>query len=223
MENPLNELKQLLAGQAIIRSQIAGLQTSVTSIGKTGSASMGQIVADLAQIVADLQRVLVLLSPPPAFRLLIIWDMPSPAKLHLNRSKYSLFKENIMPANLIPGQVLGFTFSPVDAKGNPSGATLSLPTGSTPQFVTSDPTVFTVVPDPANPLSRGIATAGLTPPTLPDAASLTVNMTATDVSGTSEQVSGMDTVNVAAAPPPPPPPEVTASLAIAWDVVAAKK
>lgn len=113
-----------------------------------------------------------------------------------------------MAVTLSPGEVRGFTVSPLDAAGNPSKATLS---GLS--FTTSDPAVFTVAPDTTNPL-RGIATAG-TPPVSPDAAVLTATGTATEPDGTTtEQVTGTDTVTVITTPPPPPP---AASLAITWD------
>lgn len=123
-----------------------------------------------------------------------------------------------MPVTLAPGETRGFTVSPLDAQGNPSKATLSALS-----FTTSDATVFTVAADPANPNTRGIATA-LTPATSPDAAVLTASATATEADGvTTETVSGSDTVTVQAVTPPPPPPPPAASLGFTWDAPAPAK
>lgn len=111
---------------------------------------------------------------------------------------------------LNPGQTVKFTVSPFDAHGNPSQATLS---GLS--FTSSDLTVFTVVPDPAV-VNGGIVTA-LTPATLPDAAAITAQATATEPDGkTTETITGTDTVTVVSATPPPPPPPVAASLSFTW-------
>lgn len=159
----------------------------------------------LGKIEHELESILQHVAPHRAKRLKITWDQnPRPAV------RNRLFKENPdnMPQTLSPGQVLGFTVTPLDAAGNPSKATLSSLSVSS-----SDPAVFTVVPDPASPNTRGIATAG-TPPVSPDAAVLTAIATATEPDGKTEKVQGTDTVTVITTPPPPPP---AASLGITWD------
>jgi hypothetical protein len=120
-----------------------------------------------------------------------------------------------MPQTLTPGQSLGFTLSPLTAAGAPSPATLS-----NLSFQTSDSSVFTVTADPANPNTRGIATAG-SPSVSPDAAVLTCSALATEPDGvTTETITGSDTVTVQSAPPPPTP---AASLGIVWDTPQASK
>jgi uncharacterized protein YjdB len=84
-------------------------------------------------------------------------------------------------------QVLG---SPVDAQGNPSKATLS-----SVSYTSSDPTVFTVAPDPSVP--NGAIITGVAAGT----ATLTEIATATEPDGkTTEQIQGVATIVLSAAP-----------------------
>jgi hypothetical protein len=142
------------------------------------------------------------------------WGQPSsPVSKVPNR----FFKENSMSVQLNSGQTVNFTVSPLNAQGGPSTATLS---GLS--FVSSDPTVFTVAPDPNN-ANGGIVTA-LTPVVTPDAATITATATATEPDGvTIETISGVDTVTVIAVAPPPPPPPVAASLAFIWGTPSKKR
>ncbi len=122
-----------------------------------------------------------------------------------------------MPVTLQPGESRGGTVS-ATAQGAPSTATLSALSATM-----SDPT-FSVTPDPASPNNRIIVTAPATlPPGLQtDAATVTVNATATEPDGvTTESVSGVDTVTVNAVVPPPPPP--ADGLGITWDPAPAAK
>ncbi len=103
----------------------------------------------------------------------------------------------IMLVSLTPGQVATAVISPT-AKGNPSNATLSLIT-----FGSSDPTVFTVVPDPAVP--NGCIITGVGNGTATDA-KITATATATEADGkTTEQIQGSDDIScslVTVATPP---------------------
>ena len=86
--------------------------------------------------------------------------------------------------------------SPVDANGNPSGAKLS-----SVSYTSSDPTVFTVAPDPTVPNGAVITAVA------PGSATLTESATATEPDGTTtETIQGVATIILTAAPPPPPPP-----------------
>ena len=118
--------------------------------------------------------------------------------------------ENNKMLLLVPGQIAYGLWSPLDSNGNPSKAALS-----GPSFTSSDPTVFSVAVDPANPTNGCIVTA-LTPATLPDSAVVNAQATATEADGSSEQISGSDTVTVNPATPPPPPTPKAASLSVAW-------
>ncbi len=76
--------------------------------------------------------------------------------------------------------------SPVDASGNASNATLSLD-----NFVSSDPTVLTVAPDPTDPNGAIITFVG------DGVATLTATATATEADGvTTEQITGTATVTL---------------------------
>ena len=85
---------------------------------------------------------------------------------------------------------------PVDANGNPSGATLS---GQA--YTSSDNAIFTVTPDPGVPggaIIKGVA---------PGTATLTETATATEADGTThETVQGVATIIITDVPPPPAPP-----------------
>jgi hypothetical protein len=82
--------------------------------------------------------------------------------------------------------------SPVDASGNASTAVLSLD-----NYVSSDTTVFTVVPDPANPIGALIQFVG------DGTATLTETATATESDGTTEQVQGVGTITLTSSAPTP--------------------
>ena len=113
-----------------------------------------------------------------------------------------------MPApNLNPGQTVSFTVSPVTGQSppQPSQATLS-----NLSFLSSDPTIFTVAPDPSTP-NGGIVTA-----VGAGTASVSATALATEPDGkTTETISGTDTVTVTAVTPPPPPPPA-ATLSFSW-------
>jgi hypothetical protein len=105
-------------------------------------------------------------------------------------------KGQIMLVSLTPGQIAKATVSPT-AKGNPSQATLT-----EISFVSGDPTVFTVIPDPAVP--TGCIITGVGSGTALQA-SITANALATEPNGTTtEQISGSDVVACSLLPPPPP-------------------
>jgi uncharacterized protein YjdB len=106
-----------------------------------------------------------------------------------------------MSVTLNVGQTVSFTVAPLTASGAPSSATLS-----NLSFTSSDPTIFTVVPDPANP-NGGIVTS-----VAAGSGTITAAATATEPDGvTTEQITGTDTVNVSAVAPPP-----AASLGFTW-------
>jgi len=86
-----------------------------------------------------------------------------------------------------------FDASPVKADGSPSGAVLS-----NVAFVASDPVVFTVAPDPANP-NGGILTSGPAGGT----AILTGTATATEADGTVNGITGAVTIVVSEVPQGP--------------------
>ena len=102
-----------------------------------------------------------------------------------------------MTSTLVQGQKETVIGSPVQADGvTPSQATLS-----NTNYTSSDPTVFTVSPDPATPNGAIIQSVGV------GSATLTETATATEPDGkTTEQIQGTATIVVTAAPPPPPPP-----------------
>lgn len=105
-----------------------------------------------------------------------------------------------MQVNLQTNQKLTVLGSPVDINSNPSKALLSAT-----QYVSSDPSVFTVADDPANPGGAIITSVGA------GTATLTETATATEPDGvTTETIQGVATVIVTVAPPPPPP--VAASI-----------
>ncbi len=111
-----------------------------------------------------------------------------------------------------------FTMPPLNAAGNPStvqvvgapvqadGTTPSKATLSGVVYTSSDPTIFTVAPDP-NVLNGAILTAVAQPaPGTTTSATLTETATATEPDGTTtEQISGVATI-VLAAPAPVEPP-----------------
>jgi len=100
-----------------------------------------------------------------------------------------------MQQNLIVGQTCSVVGSPVDASGNPSSAALSAQ-----NYVSSDPTIFTVASDPSTPGGSIITAVGA------GSATLTETATATETSGATESIQGVATLIITAAPPPPPPP-----------------
>ena len=89
--------------------------------------------------------------------------------------------------------------SPVQANGQPSAAVLS-----STSYVSSDPTVFTVAPDPATP-NGAIITAVANPAQGTSAsATLTETATATEPDGTTtETVTGTRTIILSTPPPGP--------------------
>jgi hypothetical protein len=88
--------------------------------------------------------------------------------------------------------------SPLNAQGGPSNAVLS-----NCVYTSSDPTVFTVAPDPATPNGAIITAVNLSADV---SATLTETATATEADGTTEQIQGVATITLTIAPPPPPPP-----------------
>jgi len=123
--------------------------------------------------------------PPPAARL-ILW---------FRRRKFERWIHE-MTETLQTGQSVSVIGSPINASGGASTATLS-----NTSYVTSDPTVFTVAPDPATPNGAIITSVGA------GSATLTETATATEPDGTTtEQIQGVATIVVVAAPPPPPAP-----------------
>lgn len=111
-----------------------------------------------------------------------------------------------MDQTLMAGQSVPVSVAPVtdklDANGIPIPSKAAL---SNLTFVSSDTTIFTVVPDPANPLGA-IVTAS--PSVTSDvSAILTASATATEPDGTTqEHLADTTTINVTVTPPPPPPP-----------------
>jgi hypothetical protein len=91
-------------------------------------------------------------------------------------------------------QSVPVTISGVDASGNPSKAALSALV-----LTSSDVTLFTVAPDPTNPLG-GIVTGVKVTPTPPPTLNFTA--TATEADGTAHQVSGSATVTLTPDFPP---------------------
>lgn len=207
---------------AEIKTQIADLRLAA----KRDRELLQQILTGLAvvqssdiEILADLDILLEAIEPPaPAATMLITWGTPSPpSSVAAPQTRNRFFQENLMSVTLNPGQTVPFNCSPLNASLAPSLATLS-----NLAFVSSDVTVFTVAPDPANP-TGGIVTA-LTPAVMPDSAALSASATATEPDGvTTEQISGTDTVLVQSVTPPPPPPPVAGSLLITWGVPSSKK
>ena len=100
-----------------------------------------------------------------------------------------------MSEPLLVGQQVSVIGSPVDSTGAPSSAILS-----NAAYTSSDPTIFTVAPDPATPNGAIITAVGA------GSATLTETATATETNGTTENIQGVDTIVVSSAPPPPPPP-----------------
>lgn len=103
-----------------------------------------------------------------------------------------------MTSTLAPGQSAPFRIKPIKGDLSPSLASLS-----NPSFQSSDPAVFTVAIDPANPNDGGILTALSTAP--PNAnAVLTGSATATEPDGTTtEQINGVVQIIVATPAPAP--------------------
>lgn len=100
-----------------------------------------------------------------------------------------------MQFSMLATQKVTVIGSPIDANGNPSNAVLSNST-----YTSSDPTVFTVAPDPNAPNGAIITGAGV------GTATLTETATATEPDGTTtEQIQGVATIVLTAQPPPPPP------------------
>ena len=88
--------------------------------------------------------------------------------------------------------------APLNSAGGPSPATLS-----NQVYTSSDPTVFTVAPDPSTPGGAIITAVNLTADV---SATLTETATATEPDGkTTEQIQGVATIILTGAPPPPPP------------------
>lgn len=88
-------------------------------------------------------------------------------------------------------QVIG---TPITAAGGPSAATLS-----NTSYTSSDPTVFTVAPDPATPNGAIITAVGS------GTATLTESATATEPDGvTKDNIQGSTPITVGIVAPPPP-------------------
>jgi hypothetical protein len=105
-----------------------------------------------------------------------------------------------MQFTMLATQSVSVIGSPVNASGGASTATLS-----STSYTSSDPTVFTVAPDPSTPNGAIITGVGVGTATLTEVA------TALEPDGTTtEQVQGVATIVLTAAPPPPP--SVAASL-----------
>ncbi len=99
---------------------------------------------------------------------------------------------------LVVGFSVAYAVSPVKSDGTPSTATLS-----NIVYASSDPTVFTVAPDPNTPNGAIITSVGAGSATIQSSA------LATEPDGkTTETITGADTVVVSSAPPPPPSPAV---------------
>lgn len=103
-----------------------------------------------------------------------------------------------MQFSMLATQKVTVIGSPIftDSNGNqqPSSAVLSATA-----YTSSDPTVFTVAPDPNTPNGAIITGVGV------GTATLTETATATEASGATEQIQGVATIVLTAAPPPPPP------------------
>lgn len=110
----------------------------------------------------------------------------------------------------IQGENMTFTMTPVTASGAPNfvsvigspvkaDGTTSQATLSNPQYVSSDPTVFTVAPDPATP-NGAVITAVANPAAGTTAsATLTETATATEPDGTmTEVITGVATIILSA-------------------------
>jgi hypothetical protein len=113
--------------------------------------------------------------------------------------------------NLIVGQTVPVTsLTPVDAGLKPTSAIVNSAT-----YTSSDPTIATVAPDPANPLGAIVTAVAA------GSAQLTVSAQITEPDGTKSTVPGSATIVVAGKPdptvavvinfgtpvtPPPPPP-----------------
>lgn len=105
-----------------------------------------------------------------------------------------------MQTTLTVGNSRKVTGSPVDISGGTSKATLA-----NQVFTSSDPTIFTAIPDPAVPGGAIIVSVGA------GTATFTESALATEPDGTTtETIQGVMTVIVTAVPPPPPP--VAASI-----------
>jgi hypothetical protein len=105
------------------------------------------------------------------------------------------FEGDHMQFSMLATQKVTVIGAPVDVNGNPSKAVLSAS-----NYTSSDPTVFTVSPDPATPNGAIITGVGV------GTATLTETATATEPDGTTtEQIQGVATIVLTAAPPPPPP------------------
>jgi hypothetical protein len=109
-----------------------------------------------------------------------------------------------MQFSMLTNQSVGVVGFPVDVNGNPSNAKLSAQ-----NFASSDPTIFTVTPDPSNPSGAIITGVGA------GTATLTETATATEPDGvTTEKIQGVATIVLTVAPPPPPP--AAASIAFTF-------
>ena len=92
--------------------------------------------------------------------------------------------------------------SPVDASGNPSKATLS-----NTSYTSSDPTIFTIAPDPSTPNGAIVTAVGA------GTAQLKETATATEPDGvTVDTIQGSATVTITAVTPPPPPPAAALNI-----------
>jgi hypothetical protein len=97
-----------------------------------------------------------------------------------------------MGETLQAGQTVSVIGSPVNAQGGASQSVLSAQA-----YSSSDPTVFTVAPDPSTP--GGVIITAVAPGT----ATLTETATATEVSGATGSIMGVATIVVTPAPVAP--------------------
>jgi hypothetical protein len=111
--------------------------------------------------------------------------------------------------NLVVGQTVSVIGNPVNAYGSPSSAVLS-----SPNYSSSDPTVFTVAPDPSTPNGAIITAVGA------GSATLTETATGTEPGGATESIQGVATIVVTAAPIPPPIILPAVALVFVFGIVA---
>ena len=113
-------------------------------------------------------------------------------------------------SGMTTGQVVAVVGSPIKADGTQSLAKLS-----NQAYQSSDPTVFTVAPDPATPGGAIITLVG-TPSAEGISATLTETATATEPDGvTTEVITGSELITFLGGPPPPPP-GVAASIVFSF-------
>lgn len=108
-----------------------------------------------------------------------------------------------MQFSMLATQKVTVLGSPIDANGKPSPAVLS-----SVAYTSSDPTIFTVAPDPNSP--NGAIITGVAAGT----ATLTETAVATEPDGTTtEKIQGVATIVLTSVAPPPP---VAAAIAFTF-------